>query len=38
MKENTFYVKLPYHPGAVRFFREQGARLTDEQLPPEMKR
>jgi hypothetical protein len=38
MKENTFYVKLPYHPGAVRFFREQGVRLTDEQLPPEMKR
>ena len=38
MKENTFYVKLPYHAGAVRFFREQGVRLTDEQLPPELKR
>jgi uncharacterized protein len=38
MKENTFYVKLPYHPGAVRFFREQGVRLTDEQMPPEMRR
>jgi TRAP transporter TAXI family solute receptor len=35
---NIFYVKLPLHPGAVRFFREQNVRLTDEQIPPEMKR
>ncbi len=35
---NIFYVKLPLHPGAVRYFREQGVRLGDEQIPPEMKR
>jgi len=35
---NIFYVKLPLHPGAVRYFREQGVKLTDEQIPPEMKR
>jgi TRAP transporter TAXI family solute receptor len=35
---NVFYIKLPFHPGAVRFFREQNVRLTDEQIPPEMKR
>jgi hypothetical protein len=35
---NTFYIKLPLHPGAVRYFREQGVKLTDEQIPPEMKR
>lgn len=35
---NTFYVKLPFHPGAVKFFREQNVRLSDEQIPPEMKR
>jgi TRAP transporter TAXI family solute receptor len=35
---NIFYVKLPLHPGAVRYFREQNVRLTDEQIPPEMKR
>ncbi|MGQ0571450.1 MAG: TAXI family TRAP transporter solute-binding subunit [Armatimonadota bacterium] len=35
---NVFYVKLPLHPGAVKYFREQGVRLTDEQIPPEMKR
>ena len=35
---NTFYVKMPMHPGAVRYFREQGVRLADEHIPPEMKR
>ena len=35
---NTFYVRLPMHPGAVRYFREQGVKLVDEQIPPEMKR
>jgi TRAP transporter TAXI family solute receptor len=35
---NLFYIKLPLHPGAVRFFREQGVKLADEQIPPEMKR
>lgn len=35
---NIFYVKLPLHPGAVRYFREQGVRLAEEQIPPEMKK
>jgi TRAP transporter TAXI family solute receptor len=35
---NVFYIKLPFHPGAIKFFREQGVRLSDEQIPPEMKR
>lgn len=35
---NVFYVKLPLHPGAVRYFREQGTKLADEHIPPEMKR
>ncbi|MDR7417984.1 MAG: TAXI family TRAP transporter solute-binding subunit [Armatimonadota bacterium] len=35
---NIFYIKLPLHPGAVKYFREQGVKLTDEQLPPEMRR
>jgi TRAP transporter TAXI family solute receptor len=35
---NVFYIKLPFHPGAVRYFREQNVKLTDEQIPPEMKR
>jgi TRAP transporter TAXI family solute receptor len=35
---NMFYVKLPLHPGAVRFFREQNVKLSDEHIPPEMKR
>ncbi|MBM3469457.1 MAG: TAXI family TRAP transporter solute-binding subunit [Armatimonadetes bacterium] len=35
---NVFYIKLPLHPGAVRYFREQGVKLSDEQIPPEMKR
>jgi TRAP transporter TAXI family solute receptor len=34
---NVFYIKLPFHPGAVRYFREQNVKLTDEQIPPEMK-
>lgn len=35
---NLFYVRLPLHPGAVRYYREHGVRLTDAQIPPEMKR
>ena len=35
---NIFYIKLPLHPGAVRYFREQVAKLADVQIPPEMKR
>jgi TRAP transporter TAXI family solute receptor len=35
---NIFFVRMPLHPGAVRYFREQGARLTPEQIPPEMRR
>jgi len=35
---NVFYIRLPLHPGAVRYFREQGVKLTDTQLPPEMRR
>jgi TRAP transporter TAXI family solute receptor len=35
---NIFYVRAPLHPGAVRFFREQGIRLVDAQIPPEMRR
>lgn len=35
---NIFYIKLPLHPGAVRYFREQNVRLADEHIPPEMKR
>ncbi len=35
---NTFYIKMPMHPGAVRYFREQGVKLADEHIPPEMKR
>jgi hypothetical protein len=35
---NIDYIRLPLHPGAVKFFREQGVRLRDQHLPPEMKR
>jgi TRAP transporter TAXI family solute receptor len=35
---NVFYVKLPLHPGAVRYFREAGVKLADHHIPPEMKR
>jgi TRAP transporter TAXI family solute receptor len=35
---NIAYIKLPLHPGAVRYFREQNVKLTDAHLPPEMKR
>jgi TRAP-type uncharacterized transport system substrate-binding protein len=32
-KHNTF---LPFHPGAVRYFREKGVELPAEVIPPEM--
>src|SRR3546814_8647919 len=31
--QNTF---LTYHPGAVRYFREQGVEVPAETLPPDM--
>jgi TRAP transporter TAXI family solute receptor len=35
---NIFFVRAPLHPGAVRFFREQGIRLVEAHIPPEMRR
>lgn len=35
---NIFYVRMPPHPGAIRYFRARGVWLTDEHVPPEMKR
>ncbi len=35
---NVAYIKMPLHRAAVRFFREQGVRLLDEHIPPEMRR
>jgi TRAP transporter TAXI family solute receptor len=35
---NIFYIKMPMHPGAIRYFREQGVTLAAEHMPPEMKR
>jgi TRAP transporter TAXI family solute receptor len=35
---NTFYIRMPMHPGAVRYFREQGIKLAEAHIPPEMKR
>src|SRR3972149_4750209 len=31
---NLFYIKLPLHPGAVRYFREAGTKLLDQHIPP----
>jgi len=35
--ENVQYATAPYHPGAVRYFQEQGVQIPDELIPPEMK-
>lgn len=35
---NIDYIRLPMHPGAVRYFRERGVKLRPEHIPPEMKR
>ena len=35
---NLFYIKLPLHPGAVRYFREAGTKLLDQHIPPEMRK
>jgi len=35
---NIDYIRLPLHPGAVKFFRERGVKLRDQHIPPEMKR
>lgn len=29
---------LPFHPGAVRYFREKGVAIPDAMLPPELKK
>jgi TRAP transporter TAXI family solute receptor len=31
------YCDVPLHPGAVKFYREQGLKIPDELIPPEMK-
>ena len=35
---NIDYVRLPLHPGALRYFQERGVKLRPEHFPPEMKR
>lgn len=34
---NISQVRLPLHPGAVRFYRELGTQLAEEQMPAELK-
>ncbi len=31
---NIFYIDMPLHPGAVRYYTEQKIKLKDSQLPP----
>ncbi|HEV8352914.1 MAG TPA: TAXI family TRAP transporter solute-binding subunit [bacterium] len=31
---NIFYIDMPLHPGAVRYYTEQRIKLKDSQLPP----
>lgn len=35
---NIDYIRLPMHPGAVKYFQERGVKLRPEHIPPEMKR
>jgi TRAP transporter TAXI family solute receptor len=35
--ENLGKTTIPYHPGAVKYFKEQGAKVPEELLPPENK-
>lgn len=35
--ENIDKTTIPYHPGAVKFFKEQGVEVPEDLLPPEMK-
>lgn len=30
------YTPIPYHPGAIRYFREQGGNIPSSLIPPEM--
>ena len=34
---NIGMTTIPYHPGAVKFFREMGVEIPDALIPPEMK-
>jgi len=31
------HTPIPYHPGAIKYFREQGANIPPSLIPPEMK-
>ena len=35
--ENIGYATAPYHPGAYRYFKEQGIDVPGELIPPEMR-
>jgi len=35
---NIDYIRLPMHPGAIRYFQERGVKLRPEHFPPEMPR
>jgi len=35
--ENIGYSTIPYHAGAVKYFKEKGINVPDELIPPEMK-
>ena len=35
---NIDYIRLPLHPGAIKYFQERGVKLRPEHFPPEMKR
>ena len=34
--ENVLLSTIPYHPGAIRYFREQGVEFPESLIPPEM--
>jgi TRAP transporter TAXI family solute receptor len=35
---NIDYIRLPLHPGALKYFQERGVKLRPEHVPPELKR
>ncbi|MEF3331103.1 TAXI family TRAP transporter solute-binding subunit [Oceanobacillus oncorhynchi] len=35
--ENITYSTVPLHPGAIKYYEEQGIDIPDELIPPEMK-
>ena len=37
LPENIDKITIPLHPGAVRYYREQGIEVPDRLIPPEMK-